>query len=90
MAELPFQQPQTLNERQNRALALAAVFQSAQLTHMTALSGQQSIGESGNFYLEQLIKASFKYPTKGQPKRANFRLLSSAGGHLLRTENLRK
>jgi len=31
MAELPFQQPQTLNERQNRALALAAVFQSAQL-----------------------------------------------------------
>ena len=26
MAELPFQQPQTLNDRQNRALALAAVF----------------------------------------------------------------
>lgn len=58
MTELPFQQPQTLNVRQNRALALAAVFQSAQLTHMTALSGRQSIGENGNFYLEQLIKAS--------------------------------
>ena len=58
MAELPFQQPQTLNIRQNRALALAAVFQSTQLTHMTAMSGQQSIGESGSFYLEQLIKAS--------------------------------
>jgi CII-binding regulator of phage lambda lysogenization HflD len=65
MAELPFQQPQTLNERQNRALALAAVFQSAQLTHMTALSGQQSIGESGNFYLEQLIKASLNIRPKG-------------------------
>lgn len=58
MAELPFQQPQTLDKRQNRALALAAVFQSTQLTHMTAMSGQQSIGESGNFYLEKLIKAS--------------------------------
>ncbi len=65
MAELPFQQPQTLNVRQNRALALAAVFQSAQLTHMTALSGQQSIGESGNFYLEQLIKASLNIRPKG-------------------------
>lgn len=58
MVDLPFQQPQTLNQRQNRALALAAVFQSTQLTHMTAMSGQQSIGDSGNFYLEQLIKAS--------------------------------
>lgn len=58
MAELPFQQPQTLNTRQNRSLALAAVFQSTQLTHMTAMAGQHSIGESGNFYLEQLIKAS--------------------------------
>lgn len=58
MTELPFQQPQTLNGRQNRALALAAVFQSTQLTHMTAVSGRQSIGENGNFYLEQLIKAS--------------------------------
>ena len=50
MVELPFQQPQTLNQRQNRALALAAVFQATQLTHMTAMSGRQSIGESGNFY----------------------------------------
>ena len=58
MAELPFQQPQTLNVRQNRALALAAVFQATQLTHMTAMSGQQSMGESGGFYLEKLIKAS--------------------------------
>ncbi|WP_445115572.1 high frequency lysogenization protein HflD [Acinetobacter sp. WZC-1] len=58
MVEQPFQQPHTLNQRQNRALALAAVFQAAQLTHMTAMSGRQSIGESGNFYFEQLIKAS--------------------------------
>lgn len=58
MVELPFQQPQTLNQRQNKALALAAVFQATQLTHMTAISGRQSIGESGNFYFEQLIKAS--------------------------------
>ena len=58
MVELPFQQPQTLNQRQNRALALAAVFQATQLTHMTAMSGHQSIGESGSFYFEQLIKAS--------------------------------
>ena len=53
MAELPFQQPQTLNLRQNRALALAAVFQATQLTHMTAMSGQQSMGESGGFYLSK-------------------------------------
>lgn len=58
MTELPFQQSQTLNVRQNRALALAAVFQATQLTHMTALSGRQSIGDDGNHYLEQQIKAS--------------------------------
>ncbi|TCM67730.1 high frequency lysogenization protein [Acinetobacter calcoaceticus] len=58
MVELPFQQPQTLNVRQNRALALAAVFQATQLTHMTAIAGRQSIGENGNFYFEHLIKAS--------------------------------
>lgn len=58
MVELPFQQSQALNVRQNRALALAGVFQATQLTHMTALTGQQSIGESGNFYFELLIKAS--------------------------------
>jgi high frequency lysogenization protein len=50
MVELPFQQPQTLNQRQNRALALAAVFQATQLTHMTALSGRQNVGDSSNFY----------------------------------------
>jgi len=58
MVELPFQQHQLLNNRQNRALALAAVFQATQLTHMTALNGRQSIGESGNYYFEQLLKAS--------------------------------
>ena len=55
MAELPFQHSQALNIRQNRALALAAVFQATQLTHMTAMAGQQSIGESGLIYLELLI-----------------------------------
>ncbi|WP_218948314.1 high frequency lysogenization protein HflD [Acinetobacter sp. YH12140] len=64
MTELPFQQPQTLNTRQNRALALAAVFQATQLTHMTALTGTQSIGESGNFYFEHLIKASLNIRPK--------------------------
>ncbi|AXY59756.1 high frequency lysogenization protein HflD [Acinetobacter sp. WCHAc010052] len=66
MVELPFQQPQTLNQRQNRALALAGVFQATQLTHMTALTGRQSIGESGNFYLEQLIKASLNIRPSGK------------------------
>lgn len=67
MVELPFQQPQTLNQRQNKALALAAVFQATQLTHMTAISGRQSIGESGNFYFEQLIKASLNIrPSENQ------------------------
>ena len=67
MTELPFQPLQTLNVRQNRALALAAVFQSAQLTHMTALSGRQSTGENGNFYLEQLIKASLNIRPQAKP-----------------------
>jgi len=61
MVDTPFQQPQALNVRQNRALALAGVFQAAQLTHMTAMTGQQSIGESGNFYFEQLIKACLNF-----------------------------
>ena len=51
MAELPFQQPQTLNVRQNRALALAAVFQATQLTHMTDMLCQKSMGDSGIYYL---------------------------------------
>ena len=58
MVDLPFQQPQHLTVRQNRALALAGVFEAAQVTHMTAMTGLQSVGESGNFYFEQLIKAS--------------------------------
>ncbi|OTG90962.1 high frequency lysogenization protein HflD [Acinetobacter sp. ANC 3813] len=66
MTELPFQQSQTLNVRHNRALALAGVFQAAQLTHMTALTGQKSIGESGNFYLEQMIKASLNIRASGK------------------------
>lgn len=66
MTELPFQQSQTLNTRQNKALALAGVFQATQLTHMTALTGYQSIGESGNFYFEQLIKASLNIRPSGK------------------------
>lgn len=58
MVDQPFQQPQALNVRQNRALALAAVFQATQLTHMTAITGQKSIGEGGNIFFENLIKAS--------------------------------
>ena len=65
MTELPFQQATTLNVRQNRALALRG-FQATQLTHMTALTGQQSIGESGNFYFEQLIKASLNIRPSGK------------------------
>lgn len=65
MVELPFQQHQLLNNRQNRALALAAVFQATQLTHMTALNGRQSIGESGNYYFEQLLKASLNVRPSG-------------------------
>lgn len=41
-------------------------FQATQLTHMTALTGQQSIGESGNFYFEQLIKASLNIRPSGK------------------------
>lgn len=58
MVDLPFQQPQQLTSRQNRLLALAGVFEAAQITHMTAMTGLQSVGESGNFYFECLIKAS--------------------------------
>lgn len=64
MTELPFPQHQTLNTRQNRTLALAAVFQATQLTHMTAMTGQQKVGESGNFYFESLIKASLNIRPK--------------------------
>ena len=56
MTALPFQN-QMLNPRLNRTLALAAVYQATQLTHMTAMTGTQSIGESGNFYFEHMIKA---------------------------------
>ncbi len=70
MAEFPFQPNQALNVQQNRALALAAVFQATQLTHMTAMSGQQSIGESGNFYFELLVKASLNIrPTNNNAKQ---------------------
>ena len=65
MLELPFQQAQTLTPRQNKPLALAGVFQATQLTHLTAMSGRQGIGESSCFYLEQLIKASLNIRPNG-------------------------
>ncbi|MFT4020442.1 MAG: DUF489 family protein [Acinetobacter sp.] len=58
MADLPFRHPQQLTNMQNRILALAGVFQAAQLTHMTAMGGLNAVNETGNFYFEQLIKAS--------------------------------
>ena len=67
MFELPFQQSQTLNERQNQALALAAVYQAAQLTHMIAVTGRQRLGDSGQFYLEQQIKASLNIRATDNP-----------------------
>lgn len=70
MAGLPFQQSIPLTPRQNRALALAGVFQATQLTHMTALGGRQSMGESGLFYFEQLIKASLNIrPSQGNSQQ---------------------
>lgn len=70
MAGFPFQQSTTLTPRQNRALALAGVFQATQLTHMTALGGRQSMGESGLFYFEQLIKASLNIrPSQGNSQQ---------------------
>ena len=70
MADFPFQQSTTLTPRQNRALALAGVFQATQLTHMTALGGRQSMGESGLFYFEQLIKASLNIrPSQGNSQQ---------------------
>lgn len=58
MVDTPFQQPQDLNNRQNRVLALSGVFEAAQLTHLTAMAGMSSIKQEGNFYFEQMIKAS--------------------------------
>lgn len=58
MVDIPFQQPKDLTRRQNRLLALAGVFQAAQLTHMTAMTGLSKMNENGTFYFEQLIKAS--------------------------------
>jgi high frequency lysogenization protein len=89
MVELPFQQPQALNVRQNRALALAAVFQATQLTHMTAMAGQQSIGESGNFYFEQLIKASL-ISDQSQFITQTLDFFNQLGRYFLRFKNIRK
>lgn len=58
MVDTPFQQPQDLTVRQNRVLALAGVFQAAQLTHITAMTGLNRSHENDSFYLEQLIKSS--------------------------------
>ncbi|MCF9046677.1 DUF489 family protein [Acinetobacter nectaris] len=70
MVDVPFQQPKDLTHRQNRLLALAGVFQAAQLTHMTAMTGLGRINDSGNFYFEQLIKASLNIrPTQSTHER---------------------
>ncbi len=53
----PFTAQQHLTARQNRALALAGVFQATQLTHMTAMASMSMLGDTGQFYFEQLIKA---------------------------------
>lgn len=80
MADQPFQQPSILTGAQNRTLALAGVFQAAQLTHLTALAGLQNNVESCTFYFEQLIKASLNIrPSKDQQSKLN---LLDLFGHL--------
>lgn len=73
MVDQPFQQPSILSDAQNRTLALAGVFQAAQLTHMTALAGtQQSNAEGFTFYFEQLVKASLNIrPTAKDTNKLN-------------------
>lgn len=53
----PFPPAQQLSPSQNRALALAAVFQATQITHMVAMGNISLLGEAGAFYFEQVIKA---------------------------------
>lgn len=72
MVDQPFQQPSILTDAQSRTLALAGVFQAAQLTHLTALAGTQRSSDSCAFYFEQLIKASLNIrPSSNQPSKLN-------------------
>lgn len=53
-----------LSARQNRLLALAAVFQSAQLTHLLALHGSQALNGINSAAFNCLLQASFDIQSK--------------------------
>lgn len=54
----PFQPSMTFSAQQHQVLALAAVFQAAQLVHMVASSGANRIGDSAEHYRDVCIKAA--------------------------------
>ena len=52
---MPFIDATTLSKEQHRTLALAAVFQSAQLVHIVATSGVSALDKIGKEYVDALI-----------------------------------
>ena len=57
----------SMSERQNRLLALVALFQAAQLTYMLAAQGKKAVSGADAISLSVLLKASLKIQTQ-QPK----------------------
>lgn len=55
---LPFPESTPLSQAQHQLLALAAVFQAAQLVHVIATSGSQRLGEVGQHYVDILLEAT--------------------------------
>ena len=55
---LPFQHQDVFTKEQHRILALAAVFQAAQLVHIIATKGTHALDQLGKQYVTSLVQAS--------------------------------
>ena len=65
----PFQPSVTLSREQHQVLALAAVFQAAQIVHLIALRGSQAVHDAGDQYSQTLLQAALNIRATDNPNQ---------------------
>ena len=65
----PFQPSVTLSREQHQVLALAAVFQAAQIVHLIALRGNQAVHDAGDRYSQTLLQAAINIRATDNPNQ---------------------
>ncbi len=68
-AALPFDPAHALSKEQHQVLALAAVFQAAQIVHVIATTGTSSLGELGQHYTQILLQSTLNIRAEHNPNQ---------------------